>query len=180
MKNPSSLIVERSNSISRKSNIKRALRFVLVGTAGFLTDSATFMLLSHLGANITEARVASFSIAVCVTWLFNSNWTFRDRKSNHPGDFLKYLASQSLGSLVNLSTFFLSMQLSTTLQETPVLAIAIASITAMTFNYLACHLFVFRDSSSKNGDRPRKLSRQSALRKASPRQRKPKASRRTK
>lgn len=132
--------------------LRRIGKFLVIGTLGFLTDAGCFMAFSQWGLTIYSARLSSFSVAVCVTWLFNSRWTFHLNKSKSvQKTFLKYLGSQSMGSLVNLAVFFVGVSINQTLRSYPPIAIAIASICAMAFNYIACHVFVFGSHSAKEG-----------------------------
>ena len=126
--------------------LRRMGRFLVIGTLGFVTDAGCFILFSNWSIPIYPARLASFSVAVTVTWIFNSRWTFRlKRSTNSSKTFLKYLGSQSMGSLVNLGVFFFGVSSYEVLQAYPPIAIAIASVCAMAFNFIACQLFVFSE-----------------------------------
>ena len=132
--------------------LRRIGKFIVIGALGFLTDAGCFMAFSHWGIPLYPARLGSFSVAVSVTWLFNSKWTFSLAESGSvQKTFLKYLGSQTLGSLINLGVFFVGVTINETLRTYPPIAIAIASICAMAFNYIACHIFVFGHHPAREG-----------------------------
>lgn len=158
--------------------LRRIGKFLIVGTLGFLTDTGCFMAFSHWGIPIYPARLASFSVAVSVTWLFNSRWTFRmDQSKSVQKTIFKYLGSQSIGSLVNLGVFFVGVNINETLRTYPPITIGIASICAMAFNYIACHWFVFGERKESpqgnvNPDGPHRGQKKISVDRRSPQRRK--------
>ena len=118
----------------------------MVGTIGFFIDAGSFMLLFHAyDFGHYEARTVSFLTAVTVTWCLNRNHTFVHRKSaNRRREFAIYAAAQLLGSGINIGVFTLCIKVSEPLRAYPELALAVGSLTAMTFNFFVARHVVFR------------------------------------
>jgi putative flippase GtrA len=127
--------------------MRHFLKFGLVGTLGFIVDAGVLSLLvGPFEANVYVARVISFFVAVLVTWLANRSFTFRHQRrikiSSHE-EYLRYFAVQTVGAGINLLVFFLSIQAMPMWQSLPVIPLAIGSVVALVFNYLAARRFVF-------------------------------------
>lgn len=57
------------------------IRFLLVGTLNTLVDMSTFLALRHFGAGIILANLWSTSIALIVSFILNSSFTFKTDSS---------------------------------------------------------------------------------------------------
>jgi putative flippase GtrA len=126
---------------------RQSLAFAAVGTVGFAVDAGMLTLLtSALGWGHYEGRALSFAAAVVVTWWLNRSWTFRARRPGRslPLEFLAYLGTQSVGSLVNLAAYAALVEGSDLFARTPALAVAAGSLLAMIVNFLSARLLVFR------------------------------------
>ncbi|MGH6871145.1 MAG: GtrA family protein [Rhizomicrobium sp.] len=90
----------------------RFLRFAVVGAAGFVVDEGVLALM-HLvvGLGPLAARAVSIFCAMSFTWWGNRNLTFRDRAASGApamlGEWLRFIAANSLGAAVNYGTYFL-------------------------------------------------------------------------
>ena len=119
--------------------------FVVVGGIGFIVDAAILTTLIHVfevGPYI--ARFFSFSGAVTVTWLLNRIWTFsRTMTSRKGSEYTRYICVQTCGWLLNFGIYAICIASSTTMRTFPVLALAVGSIIAATFNFLGARHFVF-------------------------------------
>lgn len=81
------------------------LKFVLVGGIGFGIDYGVLRLLvTAWGWHWALARIPSFALAVCVTWIMNRTLTFGS-SNRWAGESIRYLVTQSIGSAVNLVVF---------------------------------------------------------------------------
>ena len=81
------------------------LKFVLVGGIGFGIDYWVLrMLVTLWGWHLALARIPSFGLAVCVTWILNRTLTFGS-SNRWAGESIRYLGTQSLGSAINLVVF---------------------------------------------------------------------------
>ena len=101
-------------------------------------------MISYLGWGVYSARLVSGTAAILATWLLNRHWTFRDRASdNKIRESSTYAGIQLLGVVINFSVYGVSIYLSSTLMEYPVLPAAMGSITAMLFNFTASKRYAF-------------------------------------
>ena len=81
------------------------LTFVLVGGVGFGIDYGVLRLLvTEWGWHWALARIPSFGLAVCVTWILNRTLTFGS-SNRWAGESIRYLITQSIGSAINLVVF---------------------------------------------------------------------------
>lgn len=124
------------------------LRFLIVGTVGFLVDGAILQALVSLGAWApVPARFVSFSVAVMVTWLLNRTFTFGaagSAKAAPVRSVLRYVMVSVAGAGINVGTFAALVLLSALMAAHPVIPLAIGSIVALMFNYLGSKHFAFR------------------------------------
>lgn len=124
---------------------RRFILFVFVGTLGFFVDSAGMLILSrYLGFNSYVARLLSMGLAITATWLLNRYMTFRATRHSSPStEYLLYLLVQLTGAGANYGVFALLLWKFAFFREHPVAAVAIGSLFALAFNYLAIARFVF-------------------------------------
>ena len=81
------------------------LKFVLVGGVGFGIDYWVLRLLvMEWGWHWALARIPSFGLAVCMTWILNRTLTFGS-SNRWAGESIRYLVTQSIGSAINLVVF---------------------------------------------------------------------------
>jgi putative flippase GtrA len=125
--------------------MQRLYRFVVVGTVGFLVDASVLvMLVKFSGINVHFARLISFVTAVTITWIANRLFTFADRKSRYlAGEWLRYIFVNSVGGLINLLVFSALIVAHPSFEQTPVIPLAVASLVAMFFNFVAAGRLAF-------------------------------------
>ena len=119
---------------------KQLFRFAIVGLASNLLLYLTYLLITALGMGHKTAMTILYATGVCLTFLFNRNWTFAH--SGHvPTAFVGYIVLYAFGYLVN---FFALLFFVDTLgydhrwvQGVMILALAV-------FFFLAQKLLVFR------------------------------------
>jgi len=83
----------------------QALKFLGVGSVGFVTDAMVFVLMQALNADIVTSRIFAFWAAVVVTYLGNSRFTFETGKNKQA--FLTYFIAMHATGFTNLSVFML-------------------------------------------------------------------------
>jgi putative flippase GtrA len=119
--------------------------FSLIGVAAFLVDSAVLYATLPLFANkFAAARVISWLCAVSFTWALNYQWTFRYRARSLPLNWLKYVAANLLGGLVNYGVSLASVALSPLARAHPIVAVALGSLAGLFFNFVTSKALVFR------------------------------------
>jgi len=122
--------------------------FACVGTVGFVVDATilTTLIFSYDWGHYS-ARVASFAVAVFVTWLLNRVWTFRDQASaSKTREYSVYLTVQTVGATLNFAIYSACIFLVPSFKAYPVVPLAIGSLIAMVFNFLASRRYAFTGS----------------------------------
>jgi putative flippase GtrA len=118
----------------------------MVGGIGFVIDAGILALLVHgLGFDPLLSRLVSFPCAMAVTWYLNRRVTFSHAVSSKPGqEWFRYALVSMAGNLVNFIVYAACIQLSQNMHAYPEIALAIAAIIALVFNYLGFSRFAFR------------------------------------
>lgn len=125
--------------------VAELLRFGVVGTLGFVVDTATLYLALSLGAGLYAGRVLSYLVAATTNWLLNRAWTFRQADRARPGrQWLLFLAVNLLGFACNYGTYVLLVRHWTVAGTHPVVAVAAGSIAGLAGNFLLSRRFVFK------------------------------------
>ena len=126
------------------------VQFAVVGAVGFVVDGGLLLVMIEVaGLSPLAARIASFSIAVTVTWLLNRLWTFRHLASSQRlAEWRRYVAVNGVGGLVNLGVFALLAGPVPGLGVRPLVAFAIGSAVALIFNFLGSRNVAFCEPSA--------------------------------
>ncbi len=121
-------------------------RFLAIGAIGFVVDGGLLMALTGAaGLPVIGARLASFAVAVTVTWLLNRVYTFRHCASRRRlAEWRRYVAVNSVGAAINLGIFSALVLRFPWFEATPLAAFAVASAVALAFNFLGSRMFAFR------------------------------------
>ena len=118
-------------------------RFGTVGAAGFVVDTAVVYALRGV-VGIYAAGAAAYAVAATFTWIFNRIWTFREASHAPAGrQWAAFLATQSVGFVVNRGVFFTLVTISPFCAAHPVVAIAAGVAAGMFLNFAAARRFVF-------------------------------------
>lgn len=125
---------------------REALSFVFAGGIGFLADAGMLSLLFHVvGLGPYVSRGIAFVFAVTVTWILNRTYTFQNKsasKLHH--EYFRYMSTQVLGAAINFGIYAMCLHLSEFMRQWPVAALAVGSVVAMVFNFLAMKFLVFK------------------------------------
>ena len=131
----------------RSRQIRRELaRFLQVGLAGFGADVLTLWVLIYgIGYGETRfgliwTRVASFVVAIAVTFVLNARYTFGSRVRD--SNVVNYLVIQCLGAGLNLGTYSL-LVLVGPLAERPLYCLVVGSAVATVSNFVLVRRFVY-------------------------------------
>ena len=116
------------------------LRFCVVGTVGFLTDLLLLYAVMWLGPGAIVARFISAFVALAVTWQLNRRLTFGATERSSLKEGGQYYLVNGIGFGVNMA-IYVALIFSGFL---PAMALVIASICAMAFNYSGNKYWVFR------------------------------------
>jgi putative flippase GtrA len=128
-----------------RSERQRILRYLIVGTIGFIVDAGLVAVQVHLlGIGSYVARGPSFLTAVTVTWHLNSTHTFKGLVRHPAGKaYRRYLLAQVIGATANLGVYAVAIASIPYCAKYPVTAVAIASGFGLIVNYTLARLFVF-------------------------------------
>lgn len=117
--------------------MKEFLKFGFVGGVGFFVDALLLLILVHkLNIDISISRIFSFLFAVLITWLLNRRFTFsQDSRFKKRKEYIYYVSIQSIGALLNYIIFITLVYSYKIFEEYLILALALASIIVMFFNF---------------------------------------------
>jgi len=122
--------------------IPRFVRFVLVGSTGFVTDVAVLWALISLGSDPFLGRVASIGAATLVTWRLNRSYTFGPGPRSQWVEGSRYASVVAVASTVNWLVY--AALLVAVPGLLPYFAVAVGAIAALTVSYLGFSRFAFR------------------------------------
>lgn len=120
------------------------LRFGAVGAVGFVVDTGlVYGLRGAIG--IYAAGALAYLGAASFTWLFNRIWAFRGA-AHQPAirQWGVFLATQSIGFVVNRGVFAALVMGSAICAEHPVIAIFAGMVAGMFLNFAFARRYVFR------------------------------------
>jgi putative flippase GtrA len=122
------------------------LRFGVVGTIGFLVDSAVLLAGLALGLGLYSGRIVSYVAAASTTWALNRAWTFRGHGGKAPAwrQWSLFLFVNLIGFACNYGTYAALVSLSPVVERQPVIGVAAGAIAGLAGNFLLSRRFVFR------------------------------------
>ena len=121
------------------------LRFGVVGTGGFLVDTALLYAALAAGAGLYGGRVLSYVGAASFTFALNRAWTFRGARHAPAGrQWALFLLVNLIGFALNYGTYAILVALVPVVAAHPVLGVAAGSVAGLGGNFLASRRFVFR------------------------------------
>lgn len=93
----------------RPKEVKRFLKFGVVGTLGFIIDfGLTILLVERFQFLKLVANAVGFTMAVCSNFTLNRYWTYPDSRSKHIGkQLIQFGLVNFIGLCINSTTFFL-------------------------------------------------------------------------
>lgn len=130
---------------------RQVLSFGLIGAIGFVVDGVVLTLLhNQQGIALFPARLCSFALAVTVTWSLNRRLTFPGSNDKRVlSQWLRYAFVNGFGALLNFAMFFWLVYRFDAFAAVPLAALAVASIAAMLFNFLASKYLAFGEARVK-------------------------------
>ncbi len=121
------------------------LRFGVVGTAGFVMDTAVLYAMLALGLGPYAGRVVSYLAAATLTFALNRAWTFSGAaRAPVARQWGAFVLLNLLGFAANYGTYAALVAGSATVAAHPVLGVAAGSIAGMFINFSVSRRFVFR------------------------------------
>ena len=142
-----------------KKTLWQMMKFAIVGVLNTLVDFAVFQTLNLTLGWVYAAQVLGYTFGVINSYLWNSNWTFREQRTRSAKEMVLFL-------LVNLASLGVSLGMMWLLREVfgvtnewvsqwmpkalagfikgDTVAKLIATVFAIAVNYLGNRLFVFK------------------------------------
>ena len=129
---------------ARIGTLVQFLMFGVVGTVGFLVDTATvYALRRSLG--LYGAGLTAYVVAATVTWILNRIWTFRGLGGGPVHrQWARFLVVNLAGFALNRGTYALLVTFVPICAEQPVFATAAGAIAGMFVNFSLNRTMVFR------------------------------------
>lgn len=92
---------------TNRKEVKRFLKFAIVGAAGSITDFTVLNVLIQLaGASLVIANTCSFVIAVMQNFMLNRRWTFPESRERHAsGQLARFAVVSIIGLGINQLVF---------------------------------------------------------------------------
>lgn len=126
------------------------IRFAMVGTAGYVVDTAVLALATRsLGLDPYGGRALSIAAAMFVTWLGNRYFTFAARRAR--GSFgaiaqeaLTFAGANIVGAAINYSSFAALVRFAAPPFNNQYVAQIIGTLIGLVFNFTLSRILVFR------------------------------------
>lgn len=130
---------------ARAAVVQEFLRFGVVGTIGFVADTAVLYGALALGAGLYLGRAVSYVAAATVTWALNRAWTFRGRGGGAVHrQWALFVAVNLVGFVLNYGTYAALVAFVPVVAAHPVLGVAAGSLAGMFANFALSRALVFR------------------------------------
>ena len=128
----------------RHADAVQFVQFGLVGSVGFVFDTATVYALRY-PVGLYGAGIAGYVVAASVNWLLNRAWTFRGRRRDAMHrQWARFLIANLGGFVLNRGTYSALIASFPLVARVPVIAVAAGAIVGLAANFLSSRRFVFR------------------------------------
>lgn len=138
------LPARRHATPARIAVLSQFLMFGVVGTVGFLADTATVYSLRY-SLGLYGAGAAAYMVAATVTWLLNRVWTFRGQGTGPVHQqWARFLMVNLGGFVLNRGTYAILVTFVPLCAAQPVYAVGAGAIVGMFLNFRLSRTIVFR------------------------------------
>ena len=133
----------------RRDGLLQFLRFGVVGTVGFVVDTAVLYAGLALGLGLYSGRAVSYVAAASTTWALNRAWTFRDSgQAPAARQWALFLLVNLIGFACNYGTYAALIAFVPLVAAHPVLGVAAGALAGMVGNFWLSRRFVFKAAST--------------------------------
>ena len=137
--------IEGMIGAARFSVLMEFLRFGVVGTIGFVVDTAVLYAGLAFGLGLYGGRAVSYLVAATTTWALNRLWTFRGRGEGPAHQqWALFLLVNLIGFAMNYGTYAALIVFVPMVAAHPVLGVAAGAIAGMFGNFVLSRQLVFR------------------------------------
>jgi putative flippase GtrA len=120
------------------------LRFGVVGTLGFIVDTATVYGLRH-ALGLYGAGMVAYLTGASGNWVLNRIWTFRGRGTGPAHrQWAIFMATNLVGFVLNRGTYAILVTFVAAAADQPVIATAAGAVAGMFVNFSLSRRLVFR------------------------------------
>jgi putative flippase GtrA len=152
--------MERNNAANK--TVRQLLKFAVVGVLNTLVDFAVFQTLNLTLGWVYAAQVLGYTFGIINSYLWNSNWTFREQRTRSLREIVLFIAVNVVSLGVSLGVIWLCREVFGITNEWvaswmpkfiagflkgDTVCKLIATVIAIAVNYLGNRLFVFKDKS---------------------------------
>jgi putative flippase GtrA len=129
------------------------LRFGVVGTVGFVVDTAVLYAGLWLGLGLYSGRAVSYLAAATTTWALNRAWTFRGQGGGAAvRQWALFVLVNLIGFAFNYGTYAVLVGNVAQVAAHPVIGVAAGSLAGMVGNFVLSRRFVFAaDTARREG-----------------------------
>ena len=121
------------------------LQFGVVGTIGFVVDTAVLYAGLALGLGLYGGRGVSYLAAATTTWALNRAWTFRAaHQAPAARQWAVFVLVSLLGFACNYGTYAVLVASVPFVAAHPVLGVAAGSLAGMVGNFVLSRRYVFK------------------------------------
>ncbi|MDO9498528.1 GtrA family protein [Falsiroseomonas sp.] len=129
---------------ARSAGLMQFLRFGVVGTVGFVVDTAVLYAGLALGLGLYSGRAVSYLAAASTTWALNRAWTFRAApRAPMARQWALFLLVNLIGFACNYGTYALMVASLPLVAAHPVIGVAAGALAGMVGNFWLSRRFVF-------------------------------------
>lgn len=130
---------------ARARTLLQFLQFGVVGTIGFVVDTAVLYVGLALGLGLYGGRAVSYLAAATTTWALNRAWTFRAAgQAPMARQWAVFVLVNLLGFACNYGTYALLVAGVPLVAAHPVLGVAAGSLAGMVGNFVLSRRYVFK------------------------------------
>lgn len=127
-------------------------RFALVGTGGFVVDTAVLYAMLAFGLDLYSGRAVSYLCAASFTWYGNRTITFTEGRAsglkNIAAEWLRFVVTNLGGGAVNYAAYAALVTYSDTVRAYPIIGVGVGALSGMTVNFFASRWLVFTSKSA--------------------------------
>ena len=132
----------------RSRTLLQFLRFGVVGTVGFLVDTAVLYAGLALGLGLYSGRALSYLAAASATFALNRAWTFRGQGEGRVArQWALFVVLNLVGFAFNYGTYAALVGTVALVAQHPVIGVAAGSLAGMMGNFLLSRRYVFGGAS---------------------------------
>jgi len=140
-------LLERFLGPARARLALQFLQFGMVGTIGFVVDTAVLYAGLALGLGLYGGRALSYVAAATTTWALNRAWTFRAAdRTPAARQWAVFVLVNLLGFACNYGTYAVLVASMPVVAAHPVLGVAAGSLAGMAGNFVLSRRYVFRNA----------------------------------